>query len=469
MTLFDVRSQTFRCCAKLYIGDLKKIMPMHCSIGKMPAKFFDVEFRDVQLKPINNTWHLSEDDSLSIQFNLDGYKEIALEPTQYPFQWQGYIQRTLYSTHWENFLPEKTLKIFAVRKNPFWKSDEIVAATEIDLHTLVSGPTRYELDLLHPIHRHPICCIHFTVSMVQIVKNVAIKLHNVDVSALRFSNSPDCTIQAFCGYIDPLHTQWEAQPVALSQSTVPNFKVKLAMHIIASNFIKASVHLVFLCSSHPVVSEREIGRLVIPVLGNYDSERQRISLKERILWNTHNLAACGLNATESASYVSATLLFQNGPRFMQLHPGARFSSQQGINGCNFIGFPLPKLRDVDIDVTAFDIAPFVRKHALYLEPLTLLRYDAQFPDWFLNRRPNSHLLHLQTTPERAKLLQIVSAWEEKLAAYNADCENLLQLHNQKQLTSDQYLVQTMPLHLALRTQRTLFRSEIDRLVFKLPE
>jgi hypothetical protein len=183
---------------------------------------------------------------------------------------------------------------------------------------------------------------------------------------------------------------------------IRELKIKLPLYILSSNFMKASLHIVIWraavlheeeegIQAHPLLSE-ELGRIVMPVLGNYDSERPHLLIDEAILWNESNLAAIGIqNSTGVVDRVKASLTFQNGPRWIQLQNGS-YSSYKGIEGNYFIGFPIPTVNDLDIDVKALDISNFIQEHALCVEQLKLAKYNAHFPQWFLVRQPNPHLL-----------------------------------------------------------------------------
>jgi hypothetical protein len=379
----------------------------------------------------NRGWNLDQNDKMFLHFDLDNYKQIRTEPIEYPWKWSGYIQRTLYATQWHNLLAEKSMKIYCTRFRKWRVSDEIVACAEIDLLTLVTGPKLYEVQLLHPSHRYPICAAHFHFSMIQVVQDITIKLRKLDITSAYNHLQPmlkshsTTTINVFCGYIDPMQQQWQLKyfPMnfnSLNETTksvvIRELKIKLPLYILGSNFLKGSLHIVFLKQtvgenndkenknesgddsddnneeeSEKALSSKqmseELGRVVIPILGNYDSERQHLPVKEFILWKPQNKNKNHNNN----DVVHGTLSFQNGPKWVQLQ-NALYSSQKGIRGDYFIGFPTPLLNDIDIHLKALDIEPFIQSHALCMGQLKFANYGEEFPDWFLHRKPNDKLL-----------------------------------------------------------------------------
>lgn len=445
----------------------------------MSWKYFDIEIRDAQLLPLQATdsdnigWNFSQNDKIFLHFDLCGYKQIRTQAIDYPWKWTGYIQRTLFGTRYYNLFSDRYLIIYCTKYKKWRLSDKIVAKAEIDFFTLATGAKWYEMLLLHPTHQYPICSVKFYLSMIQISQNITVKLRNVNITSAYNRLLPILqkgeTVNVFCGYIDPAHLQWQSKMYSLQlqpdnnntntnaldelvQANIKELKLKLPMYILSSNFMKASIHIVFWKGNNNQIANtntkkydtkddeddeeeedeneildsdldnardsgddddddefkakkhkqkqkpqlpmsQELGRVVIPVLGNYDSERQHMKVSENILWNEQNMKAnhIAVNNFAETDSIQATLSFQNGPQWSQLYHG-KYTSHRGIQGEHFIGFPIPINKEIEVETFSADISQFIREHALYLENLKLARYNGDFPEWFLIRKPNSYLL-----------------------------------------------------------------------------
>jgi hypothetical protein len=419
-------------------------------------KFFEIEIRDVNVvpfrsykyknknknnsKPLNklatSLWAMNEIDKTYIHFDIASFKRINTTPKIAPWSWKGSIHRVYYNTVWSHMFNVKSLTIQCKKKNS-WAADDVLAQAEIDMQTLATGPTYYEIPLQHPTDKYNICLVQFNLSMNEILYDVEFRLKNLNITdcynrLLPVLHSNQTTVNVSCAYFDPEHTEWELQHFPLTINSLVStdeenlatvnirfFHVKLNEPIFANQFMKGSLHLVF-WQNHPEQQgvTFEYGRVIIPLLGHYDTEnRGNIPIRERVLWNTqvlqdhvHVFKTLDANMFEELNdRVQCTLNVSKGPSFIQLENGSY--GNQTLIGNHFIGFPIPTQTEADQELQSVSVDKYVHEHCLCLKELAHRGY-ATIPDWYLHRQPSKELLRKysynpegqeQQYPEPAKL------------------------------------------------------------------
>src|ERR1700679_2744227 len=96
-----------------------------------------------------------------VHFDMAGYRQVLTAPKTFPWVWKATDSLSfIYMTHHSHDFANKSLNIFCKLKHR-WTSDEILAQAEIDLETLVTGPSSYTLIMYHPTEKYPVCKLKF--------------------------------------------------------------------------------------------------------------------------------------------------------------------------------------------------------------------------------------------------------------------------------------------------------------------
>jgi len=353
---------------------------------------------------------MNENNRYYVHFDVAGYRQLFTSPRESPWKWnQTDTPSIIYMTHNSHEFNIKNLVVYCKLKHQ-WTSDDIVAQAEIDMHTIVTGPNQYELVLTKGRENSYICLVKFEMQVTQILTDVQFILNQIDITSCYnrllpiLTQHKKPTINISVGYFDPNFSQWlllhypmNIDSVQKNQENcivVPRMQLNLKESILASEFLKSSIHLLF-WSKEKDQEMVDYGRVVIPLLGNYDYENKNyIKIEENVLWNYKNCyEKCFHSDMDSFESIQDTVYFKiqvsNGPLFLQLSNG--IYCQKSLEGSHFIGFPIPKQTAVDQDLKSVPIDEYVGKNCLSVTKLEMSGYS-EIPDWFTNyHNPNPEL------------------------------------------------------------------------------
>jgi hypothetical protein len=328
----------------------------------MSIVVFDVEIRDVEFipQPASSTSVRSAQDLLlkglqhrfdlnskiKVHFDLDGYKFMETVPKKSSWSWPGYLQHTKYWAGRQYSLARKFLIVTAKWKRFLGVSSEVIGIGELDLETLVTGSSRYELPLRTKDCSRNAGVVKFTLTAHQICndeddsKSMTVVLKKIDISepcaaiqSIASNLVQELDVHEFyisCQYVDPGFSLWNPETFELSFDAlktmdlkknplvIPEWCIKIDEPLTDADFKQASIHLVFWTVSyqhtgadvernmsssvdpklaefspkHSTLAEQitavqyELGRATTPILGNYDTQCAALRIEQQMWWNT---------------------------------------------------------------------------------------------------------------------------------------------------------------------------------------
>jgi hypothetical protein len=379
--------------------------------------------------------------------DFDGFKTDVLDPPQaFPCAWRGENMSFVYNTSEVNALHDKTL-LLVCRGYRKLLSDRDLGRVEIDLHTLMTGPRNVELKLMteapefelepssdeeedsddssndsdssldEPTHNsrrrqqtqfqpQELCRVRFRIVIRQLCSDIQFGVDNLDITAVcrRLQNltAPahrPVVLRIATGYIDPDVLQWSHAPQRLNFDKVlrrlregndkvvhaHNALIYLMQRVPVTHFIRGTIHIVFTVETE-THEEYEAGRLVIPVLGNYDFFQKRITLVQRVLWSDTVLDALDQFQMVLRDECTAMFSVTNGPLAIQMSKGRL--TEHGVQGNYYVGFPMPDSKHLDPRVqlgSTYTVKETM--HTIWEQYLKDASYS-QVPDWIFKCRPN---------------------------------------------------------------------------------
>jgi hypothetical protein len=388
-------------------------------------KRFEICISNIEIKPLKNyhkqnLQYLNDKEKYYIHFDIAGYRQVLTEAQKKPWSWplpRKNDKTVIYMTHHSHEFPIKTLSIYCKLKNK-WTENEIVAQNEIDIHTIATGPNRFVLPLLHPIGNYNVCLITFDIDFVQILTDVEFCLKNIDVTepyhrfkSTNNNSNSNCNLNVSLGYFDPQNSQWLMQHYPIKSSNIENpnqiviksLRLQLKMPIFATQFVRGSLHLVFWTDEKS--STQDLGRCVIPIIGNYDSENQTyLDVEENVLWHFKQENANNENILDK---LICKLKILSGPSFFQMNHG--LYTQDLLKGQHFIGFPVPKQTTTDQSIESVSLDEFISESCLCQSELEINGYSF-IPEWFSNYKCHSTLFNkYHYLPQRKLSVQEVES------------------------------------------------------------
>jgi len=125
---------------------------------------------------------LKPDLDLAVSFEVNGKYFPETTATKAPWKWQEPLKEFGFATQHAEKLKLKQMKICLKLKKKYLvvKSIELASAS-IDLHTLATGPARYERKLYDEKEEQVVAIVKFSVSWEQILDNIAIRMNDINV------------------------------------------------------------------------------------------------------------------------------------------------------------------------------------------------------------------------------------------------------------------------------------------------
>jgi hypothetical protein len=416
----------------------------------MAYRYFFVCISDLELLPIAETYDEPsettallgrEGSTYRVFVDFDGFKTDVMDPAQpFPCVWSGENMSFVYNTTEVNELHEKTLLL--VCRNRKFLRDRDMGRVEIDLHTLMTGPRNVELKLMTEAperdiesdddsddssssdasdnpsrarHRErqqeqfqpqELCRVRFRIIIKQLCSDIQFGLDGLDITAVcrRLQNlhshvNRPVVLRIASGYVDPDIVQWSQTPQRLNFDKVlrrlqegtdktvyaHNALIYLVQRVPVTNFIRGTIHIVFTVET-AASEEYEAGRLVIPVLGNYDFFQPRITMTQRILWSDTVLDELNQFQMVLRDECKAMFSVTNGPMVIQMSKGRL--TEHGAQGNCYLGFPMPDSKHLDPRVqlgSTYTVKETMR--TIWDQYLKDASYS-QVPEWIFKCRPN---------------------------------------------------------------------------------
>ncbi len=286
----------------------------------------------------------------------------------------------------------KTLDITLFRENPDvstlarWCSKmkcegepvEVLSIASIDLHTIASGPTRYEMPLTLNGTKSNIATVSFELTCVEFTSNLCLTIANFHIDTQIWHrlyqflnlNNNNTNVPNLCidfGWIESMKSnesqffphhkviKWNNIASESTTTTVEMVALEIEDRIVTVYSLLSSCLHIRLFMKLPNKSTLEFGRIVFPLAECYHSEfNKSMKLIQRILWNEgafrqylHLEPQQNLSVElykflyEDASWTQFNLIVRFGCDLIQMNNGV-LKGGKVITGETFLGFPQPR-------------------------------------------------------------------------------------------------------------------------------
>jgi len=488
----------------------------------MAYRYFFVSISNLELAPIKSCdddpsetatlFKNNGGDKYRVFVDFDGFKTDVMDPPQtFPCAWRGLNMSFVYSTSEVNAMNEKTLMLVC-RAHRTLLSDRDMGRVEIDLHTLMTGPSNverkimtepseFELDLSdsssssnddddddddndgdgdvhtrrrrrHKFQPQELCLVRCHIVIRQLSTEIQFGLDQLNITPvvrrlqqLESQATRPVTLRIEAGYADPDVVQWSHAPqivdfekvrrrlLAKAGSSVyaQNILIYLPQRVPVTNFVRGTINVVLTVET-ATGGEYEAGRMVIAVLGNYDFFQPRITLSQRVIWSDTVLDELNQFQMVLQDTCKAIFSVSNGPVAIQMSRGRL--TEHGVRGSSYIGFPTPEIKHLDPRAqlrATYNVHDTMR--TIWDQYLKDKSYS-QAPEWLFKCRPNpilaerGHLLPTDNDNDNDNGEEEEEEEDEKEKNKEEEKDKVASSMHTKQ---GQMTIEAVPTHLTIET------------------